>query len=512
MSCFDYFSKIEGVEEGTPSILPCHSCRSKSAVAVVLQDDVGYWVRCTACQWEGDLFQHASNFVRSQQSQSDEPLSTDECIKHLRSLGVKFRRGCTAKRVTQSYLRHVKARQAFLNLQAAMKKRAVSKINTPAVAYYNLQLNPHVADMWWCASPAEVNSYLFRHTDNETHFARTAGCITGEDRQIPTVVAPYFDAIDRLVAVALPAWNQFNSWVTRCLPAGGSGVAFRRAAGFKCAAWGDEGKICTEPAVPLLMQAHNASSNISLLPMVAVIDPSTPREVASIKKNLPRKNWTILHTPEAPVSTYYFARTLNVDLERVEPVDLRNRRFNRVIRRTWVESMAERTLQHLRSGSTQKEVLIKSSPFGQWTDDVIERVGKYLPKMEYDDLKLLLAKTVHHRRARVSPEVTIVETPAGWLWDEQQQIVATTYPVNVQAYTRGRKVRHKGEVCVTHNGKIVALVPFDSGRFRKDPVAVMETAVMRKSLEDGRLSRDYCKEPEPIIANHVARIAMFFSR
>lgn len=94
----------------------------------------------------------------------------------------------------------------------------------------------------------------------------------------------------------------------------------------------------------------------------------------------------------------------------------------------------------------------------------------------------------------------VLDTDRGWVDGSTGAVLAAAAPSVHEIFREGRKKVHSG--VVRYAGR---LYPFRSARFRRDPVGVVETALLRGGVTSP-------EPPHPAVARHMADLACFFGR
>lgn len=139
-----------------------------------------------------------------------------------------------------------------------------------------------------------------------------------------------------------------------------------------------------------------------------------------------------------------------------------------------------------------------------WDYKLVEEARQKWPKPVFDKARKTFFQGHVDREVEVTRWLRVRETPAGWVDVATGERLVTAVPVLTKVY-RGtdNRVRYRGHVQMTGDGGVNVLYPFDSVRFRKDPAAVIEAAVLRHRT-------DPPPAPHPKIVRHLADVAVYF--
>ena len=255
--------------------------------------------------------------------------------------------------------------------------------------------------------------------------------------------------------------------------------------------------------------------NVTPLPLIYIPDIATlTTDVSEVVVNLPVRDWVVLEHGTG-LAHWVLAKKINA---LVVPTYVEHMEF------TLSSHQLSRYSKHWTAAFYDKFV---NSDIGSWRLENALRVmgwpGEFRnavvnvwPRDKVEMCDSLVGKS-SERRITLKRNVTIVDTPKGWLWEEEGAIIVSAVPVVTKRYHTSNGVVHEGyirwdkliEQSIIHEyNKTTSVsnmihVPFKTLRFRKDPVAVIETALLKAGMDVPAV--------HPAFTGSIAELALYFS-
>lgn len=406
--------------------------------------------------------------------------------------GILTSKKASSREVVADYCRHAKSVDAFNEVHKAAIERRLGVCKSDAHNALGIQERPHISGSHWTFTVGELAAIIGRHSDP----CRDLCSDLKAADDAPAVVLPSLIGsccIGGLWISASTYANGRNRWVWRGVYGADTSVYEATSRIEINNVVNTIVSLSPSDLVPEVM-VRASQYSISDLSRCQVIVVGGPRAEAAkaVRFSDNRRTYVYCDGPMTP-----------------DDVDLANRLDCRIL---FKSAEKDGRLKAVLRGDAvdahwwQKAFYNSLGSSGaidrafSWTaDDAANAVamGRLTSREAATLLNRVTAATTDHVEIPVRRGLTVLVNGTQWVWKERGSVLASAIPVVTRVY-RGRngRIRYRGHVLM--NG----VFPFDSSRFRKDAVAVVEAAV---------LQADHAVPPpfHPVIAPHVADVACY---
>lgn len=482
--------------------VPCPGC-SRAAQRITAPD--GFWIVCpeSSCGWSGDHFEYFQ--ARSGLD------SVSSALDVLSRRDVPVPASCRNPAVIRSYQKRVRARKRFRQLQLEMEGRTGTAV--PDDVFTALGLTPseqHNPPDWWHTTVGELDMLLGEDAYPTAAEARRLGLKPGNDHR-GALVIPTYDTVGRIsgvwAAAALKpqAGAPQPDWRWRGLLDVPGSISLARGMSNDVASWGQSGLLLTDPSLVIRLhverQRHGATA-----PPAVLLPPDESLDPTATALRLPTRNWTLVIPKDLnPKSARLFriAACLRAKVRLLGGDTILERTVSematQVIGRAdwWGLRLGE--LLDQQTASPRVAAFLQSM---NWSEEMTDRlmVNGFLTLSAAAVIRESLAQTSVGRSVPVRTGMTILDTADGWVWVERGLLVASAVPDRIHAYLGPRnRVRHRGVIRYRGDG-----YEFDSGRFRLNPAAIIETVLLRAGVR-------HVPPPDVRILDRMVDIALILS-
>ena len=457
---------LQAMDTDTGNLLLCPRCCGRRISLLRTREsteDVGRY-QCDACDFFGTAFdvlvEHSGN-------------SYETAFNAIRAVGFKVPKTTSHKSCLRDYQLSRASLLQFRGLDQAMEGRRI-------------QTNPnglkeHLHPMWWMTTCREIESYVGRNPVTERD-------VDAANDPIQTV--PLYDSANDVIGVVA------NRTVYRARGRRG-GIGLRHTLQGTANSTDKRAYLIDNSTAALSVQRTRLFDHNTTLPLVFV-DLERNDDVGEIVKNLPVRDWVMSFTTYAIgdvlASSWILASRLNAKVSTHVPNAIDNYRVDDKFVQPWYPPL---------------EILATSAPMWKvraamvglrWQDYLRERIKGVWKKTTIDKIDKI-ANYVSERRIKLADKLTVVESTDGWMHLETGDIM---FPGLVSVHDRRRSSSGK----VVYVGTVFASgtqMPFRSTRFRRDPVAVVETVLVKHV--------PYAMPAfHPRIVPYVADLAIYFGR
>lgn len=497
-----------GPRPHSPSCIPAACCDpvGKWIYPLQTQED-GLWLHCKVrdggCGWQGDTFQ----LVMKVLNMSDVAAT----LKLLKTKGVKISKEILNPNVIKSYEKHTKAIAAFAGYEKTMQDRRLGFMNGAVFEKYHITDSPHVKDMWWCSTPGELCLHLDGYTTDETAETRMLGGTTPEERESPVLVVPFLDLVGRLMGVAA---TRGDDWYWRGRINASAGAAFDSThndlVSTTPTTWNGHRLVTDSLDIAMKLQSRHritaTPKRILCLSCIPPHDKFTLRHQIEVLDNIYREPDTFLYASRIALPEILpMAKRLGMKLF---PVNGRGpREYDLRSAADPVQKVGE-ILSDETCLENWAEVLKTEASYGferllsrlKWNDKLKREITEKTSEKFAKQVEGMFAPVREsQKKVKITEKLTVVETVEGWVDDLTGEILMEAIPVDVVAYRIAGKIRHRGKVRMGDK-----VFNFDTSRFRRDPVAVVEACLLRNGA-------NYVPQPSPRVVPYVAALALYNS-
>jgi len=430
-------------------------------------------------------------------------------INSIAKKDVRVAPGADNAAVVRSYQKRLRTRKSFRELSLRMNARASTGVGE-AHAVLGLADQPHSPPYWWSISVGELDDILGPDVFPATSADRRLGLPARHDPASVAVVVPTYDQIGRVSGLWAAAGCAERGgrvdvdWRWRGLHDFPGGVGLLHSASSQVPAWGGCGLIWSDPGPALRLHADRRR-HASDRPPAVILPPHHALDIASISRTLPARKWVALVDKSIDAhSAAVFKLCSSVSaMVRLLPDDKP---------KLWTTTSAGVELV-ARAASWQDRIgdLISGFQPGHrlasflvelgWNSDLEARCFPRWTAETRAKVADSLGATERVRSVPIRKGLTIVEADGLWVWEEKNIVVSDVILDQVRSYldANGAK-RHKG--LILHKGLVHQ---FDTNRFREDPSAAVETALLEAGVADP-------PSFHPCLSGLVADIVMHFNK